>query len=188
MQNAPPAVMRRPVRVALMLSMCLAPGWAATLERLTLDDMIAKATAIVHGRVTGSAAAYRGTVIYTHFKVNILEQFKGATLSTADVLVPGGTVNGVRQTYPGAPQLTVGQEYVLFLWTSSSGATYTIGFTQGVFTLPKDSSGQAIAVRAPSTETILDPVTGNPVKDEPIRMPLAKLTAYISASLGGAAQ
>ncbi len=189
MPNACSAVVLKPVRVALLLlAIGLVPGWAATLERLSLDDMIAKSTAIVHGRVTGASAAYRGTVIYTHFKVSVLEQFKGATVSSTEVLVPGGTVNAIRQTYPGAPQLVVGQEYVLFLWTSSTGATYTIGFTQGVFTLPKDSSGQTLAVRAPSTETILDPVTGNPVKDEPIRMPLANLTAYISSSLGGASQ
>ena len=177
--------MLKSARVALWLALCLAPAWSATLERLTLDDMIAKSTAIVRGQVTGTATAYRGTVIYTHFKVNVSEQFKGAAMSTADVLVPGGTVNGIRQTYPGAPQLVVGQEYVLFLWTSHSGATFTLGFTQGVFTLPKDSSGHVVAVRAPTTETILDPATGNPVKDQPIRIPLAQLTTYISSSLGG---
>jgi hypothetical protein len=188
MPNASCAFVRKPARVALLLAMCLATGWAATLERLSLDDMIAKSTAIVHGRVTGSYSAFRGSVIYTHFKVSVLEQYKGTPLSTADVLVPGGTAQGIRQTYPGTPQLAAGQEYLLFLWTSSAGATYTLGFTQGVFTLPKDSSGQSLAVREPTTETILDPVTGDPVKDEPIRMPLAKLTAYISARLGAKSQ
>ncbi len=173
-------------RLALGVAIWLAPVWGATLERLTLDDMIAKSTAIVHGRIAGSYAAYQGTVIYTHFSVNVLERWKGASQSTVDVLVPGGVVNGMRQTYPGAPQLTVGQEYVLFLWTSSTGATYTLGFTQGVFTLPKDASGQTMAVRAPTTETMLEPVTGRVVKDQPIRMPLAQLVARITAGAGAA--
>lgn len=160
--------------------------WGATLERLSLDDMIAKSTSIVRGQVAGASAAYRGTVIYTHFKVNVAQRWKGAAQGNEDVMVPGGTVNGVRQTYPGAPQLKVGQSYVLFLWTSSTGATYTLGFTQGVFTLPKDASGQTMAVRAPTTETILDPVTGRPGKDQPISMPLSALSAYITAGLGGA--
>jgi hypothetical protein len=98
-------------------------------------------------------------------------------------MVPGGVVNGVRQTYPGAPQLNIGQQYVLFLWTSPAGATYTIGFTQGVFTLSQSASGQTMAVRAPTTETILDAVTGQPVKDEPISMPLSQLGASITAGL-----
>jgi hypothetical protein len=172
--------------LALGITVWLAPVWGATLERLSLDDMIAKSTAIVHGRISGSSAAYRGTVIYTHFSVNVLERWKGASQSTVDVLVPGGVVNGMRQTYPGAPQLTVGEEYVLFLWTSSTGATYTLGFTQGVFTLPKDASGQTMAVRAPTTETILEPVTGRVVKDQPIRMPLAQLISRITAGVGAA--
>jgi len=167
----------------ISLAVWLAPLSAATLEQLSLDDMIAKSTAIVHGRVTGSYAAYRGSVIYTHYNVSVLEQWKGASQDTADVLVPGGVANGVRQIYPGSPQLTVGQEYVLFLWTSSTGATYTLGFTQGVFSLPKSAGGQTMAVRAPTTETMLDPVTGRPVKDSPIHMPLSQLISLIAAGV-----
>jgi len=184
MRNALPSSVSKLVRVLLSLGVCLGASQAATLERLSLSDMIAQSTAIVQGQVTGSYAAYRGTVIYTHFKVNVTQQWKGATQSTADVMVPGGVVNGVRQTYPGAPQLAIGQQYVLFLWTSSTGATYTLGFTQGVFSLAKDaSSGQMMAARAPTSETILDPVTGQPVKDVPIRMPLSQLSATIAAGL-----
>ena len=174
-----------PARLAFYMAVWLgtvsAVG-AATLERLSLDDMISKSTAIVHGRVTASSAAYRGTVIYTDYKVSVLEQWKGAAQTTVDVLVPGGVANGVRQTYAGAPEFTISQQYVLFLWTSSTtGATYTLGFTQGVFSLPQDTSGQTMAVRALTTETILDPVTGQVVKDQPISMPLSQLISLIAA-------
>ncbi len=185
MRSALTSDMLSPARFALYLAVWLAPVSGATLERLSLDDMIAKATGIVHGRVAGSYAAYRGSVIYTHFKVDVVESWKGASQSAVDVLVPGGAVNGIRQTYPGAPQLNAGQEYVLFLWTSSAGATYTLGFTQGIFSLPKDASGQTIAVRAPTTETLLEPVTGRALKDEPLRMPLSQLVARIQAGVAG---
>jgi hypothetical protein len=183
MRTAQSGFVLNPVRLALLLAVWLSPVSAATLERLSLDDMIAKATAIVQGRVTGSSAAYRGTVIYTDFKVSVLDHWKGAAQSTVDVLVPGGVANGVRQIYAGAPEFTMGQEYVLFLWTSSKGATYTLGFTQGVFSLVKDSSGQIMAVRAPTTETILDATSGQVVKDQPIGMPLSQLISLITAGV-----
>ena len=70
-------------------------------------------------------------MIYTHYKINVLQQWKGAAQSTMDVLVPGGTANGIRQTYPGAPQLMPGQQYVLFLWTSSKHAHLHDGIHAG---------------------------------------------------------
>ena len=154
---------------------------SATLERLTVNDLIAKSTAVVHGRVTGSSTVYRGNVIYTDYRINVLDLWKGPTQSSVDVLVPGGVLNGVRQSYPGAPQLAAGQEYVLFLWTSSKGDTFTLGFTQGVFVVQQDASGQATAVRAATTETMLEPGTGRVVKDQPLSMPLAQLASLVSA-------
>ena len=38
-----------------------------------------------------------------------------------------------------------------------------------------------MAVRALTTETILDPVTGQVVKDQPISMPLSQLISLIAA-------
>jgi len=172
--------MRQSLRVALFSALWLAPVWGATLEMLSLNDLISKSTMIVQAQVTGSSASYTGTVIYTHYKVNVLAQWKGATQSTIDVMVPGGTANGMRQTYPGVPELVAGQQYVLFLWTSSKGAIYTMGFTQGVFNLAPDASGNITAVQMPTTETILAPATGQVVKSQPIRIPLPQLISSIT--------
>lgn len=169
------------VRFALCLVFCLAPVWGATLELLSLNNLIGKSTTIVQAQVTGSSASYTGTVIYTHYKVNVVAQWKGATQASIDVLAPGGTANGIRQTYPGAPQLTTGRQYLLFLWKSSKGATYTLGLTQGVFNLLQDATGNVTAVQAPTTETILEPGTGRVVKDQPISLPLSQLILAITA-------
>jgi len=181
MPSASQSPVRNPPRIALCLALCLAPAWSATLERLSLADMIAKSTAIVRGQVSGSSAVRRGSLICTDYRVHVLDQWKGAPQSTVTVSVPGGVLNGVRQSYAGAPEFTAGEQYVLFLWTSSKGVTYTLGFTQGVFHLPKDSHGDPIAVRDATGETMLEPGTGRPVKDEPMRMPLAKLISLIRA-------
>lgn len=178
--------MPKSVRVALCLAVWLAPAWGATLELLSLNDLVAKSTTIVQARVIGSSASYTGSVIYTHYQVSVVTQWKGPTQSTIDVLVPGGTAKGFRQTYPGAPQLAVGRQYVLFLWTSSKGATYTLGFTQGVFNLTTDASGNVTAVQMPTTETILAPGTGQVVQSQPIGMPLSQLISAIAAGGGSA--
>jgi len=172
--------------VVLCLATWQAPVRGATLELLSLSDLIAKSTTIVQAQVTGSSASYSGTVIYTHYQISVLAQWKGPTQNTIDVMVPGGTANGVRQTYPGAPQLVPGQQYVLFLWTSRQGWTYTMGFTQGVFNLLQDASGNVTAAQMATTETILAPGTGQVVKNQPIGMPLAQLTSAIIA--GGTTQ
>jgi hypothetical protein len=162
----------------------VAPAWGATLELLSLNDLISKSTTIVQAQVTGSSASYSGTVIYTHYKVNVLAQWKGPAQNAIDVRVPGGTAQGIRQTYAGAPQLAAGQQYVLFLWTAANGATYTMGFTQGVFNLLRDASGNLTAGQMPTTETMLAPATGQAVQSQPIGMPLAQLISTIAA--GGA--
>ena len=51
---------------ACLLAASLAPLTAATLQRLSLDDMVAQSTSIVRGTVTASWSAFTGSIIYTH--------------------------------------------------------------------------------------------------------------------------
>jgi len=72
-------------------------------------------------------------VIFTHYRVQVTEKWKGATGATVDVAVPGGIANGMRQMYSGAPQFRPGDQYVLFLWTGKSGMTQIMGFRREAF-------------------------------------------------------
>ena len=184
MRSARYTTVPRPIRLALCLCLCLAPVWGATLEQLSLSDLISRATLIVQGQVTGSTASSSGSAIYTHYKVTVIQQWKGAAQTTIDVQVPGGAANGLRQIVPGAPQLTTGQQYVFFLWTSRTGMVSTLGFTEGVFNLRKDSSGNVMASQMPTTETVLSRTTGLPVNSAPISMPLAQLVSAITTGAG----
>jgi len=165
-------------------ALSLAQLGAATLSRLTLDDMITQSTSIVHVRVSGSYAAPRGALIYTYYQAQVLERWKGASQTAVEVALPGGTANGFQQSFPGTPQLTEGKEYVLFLWTSPSGLTQIIGLTQGLFDLSTDASGIVTAMRGVTTNSLLDPKTGLMVKDQPIQMQLKDLTVRIASTLG----
>lgn len=151
---------------------------AATLEKLSLEEMAQKSTAIVRGRATASRTAVRGPVIYTIYQVQVAEQWKGPAASQVDVAVPGGAMGGLRQSFSGAPKLQEGTEYVLFLWTGRNGLTQVIGLSQGKFELAKDTKGIKTASRAASTEQMLD-ATGAPVSDTPVRMSLQELDQRI---------
>ena len=181
---------KRYLQIALVLTSCVAPLCCATLERLSLDDMISKSTAIVRGKVTGSfvAVAANTPVIYTHYTIQVSERFKGPAGNTVDVVVPGGVLNNVSQSWSGAPGFSTGDEYVFFLWTSRAGLTQVIGLTQGLFSVAHDDSTDPVATRSASHELMLDRSTGQPVKDQPLVMHLSELRSRISTTLAAPAQ
>src|SRR3954451_6452973 len=121
---------KRHFMLAFVLTFCMLPLQSATLERLSLDDMIAKSTLIVRGTVAGASATASGPVIYTHYTVEVSERLKGRAGKTVDIAVPGGTANGLRQTFAGAPTLTRGDDFVFFLYTGRDGRTTILGLTQ----------------------------------------------------------
>jgi hypothetical protein len=172
---------------ALVVTAGIAPLQGATLERLNFADMIAKSTAIVRGTVTGSKSSATGPMIYTHYAIQVTECYKGGAQDGQDVAVPGGIANHLRQTFPGAPELQSGQEYVLFLWTGPSGLTQIIGLTQGLFTLSTTSTGTT-ATRPAAPEMMLEPGSGQQVKDQTLVMTLSELRARIAATLRGGAK
>jgi hypothetical protein len=173
-----------PLAFALIFGMM--PLQCATLERLSLDDMIAKSTAIVRGRVSSATAAFSGPVIYTHYTIQVSEQFKGAKQGSVDVVFPGGVANGLRQSFSGTPALNPGDEYVFFLYTGKSGLTSVTGLTQGLFSLPGDGSADPTATRGATRELMLDPANGRPVKDQTLMLKLSDLRQRIATGVKGA--
>ncbi len=188
------------IRSALAIGL-VAPGFVplvrgTTLEQLTLDDMSQKSTAIVRARVTGSHSVSRGAGraadIYTYYQLQVLETWKSPgpahPLVTTEVAVPGGVANGIRQIAAGAPELKLGQEYVIFLWTSRSGLTQVIGLSQGVFKLSEESSegGRVAVARRPAASELMLNRSGVPVEDHAVDMPVQDLRTRVLQALGAA--
>jgi hypothetical protein len=169
--------------LALVVASSIATLQSATLERLTLDDMILRSSTIVRGKVTASWADFTGSVIYTHYQVQVIEQLKGAPRTTVEVMTPGGTARGVKSTFSGSPALNKGDEFVFFLWTSKDGITWITGLTQGLFALTPEVSADRVATRSASRELMLDPDTSRPVKDTALSMKLSVLRSRIAATL-----
>ena len=173
--------MYRVLGFILVLWACRSAG-AVTLQQLSMDQMTQDATAIVRARVTGSSASFTGSTIYTHYKLQVSEIWKGT--AAAEVMLPGGVAGGYRQSFPGVPQLQTGSEYVLFLWTSAStGITQLTGLTQGLFYVTPQADGSIQASRPRIGETILD-THGREVKDRPVRMGLTAMKTRVRQVAG----
>jgi hypothetical protein len=168
----------------LGLLAALAPLSATTLQQLSLDDMIRLSTVIVHGKTQQTASAYRGSIIYTHYQVQVSETLKGPAASELEIVVPGGAANQLRQAYAGAPTLAPGQDYVLFLWTSKSDLTQIIGLSQGLFLVTTNASGQLMVTRSAASERMVN-AAGASVSDSNMQMLLSDLRSKIQKILAG---
>jgi len=180
-----------PMRLATWTSVLLgaalaAPLAGATLEKLSLEEMVRKSTSIVRVRAEGSRTVQRGLLIYTLTRVTVIERWKGPERSSMEVAVPGGALGGLRQEFSGAPTLKPGAEYVLFLWTGKSGITHVIGLSQGVFELIRDANGKLVVHRPAASATMLDPGTGRPVQDQSLTLALSELRRRVDQAMGAA--
>jgi len=160
---------------------------ATTLEQLSLNDLILKSTTIVHAKVTGSYGAFRGVDVYTFYKLQVSETLKpvsGQGPVQLEVAVPGGVAQNVRQSVPGAPALTVGGDYVLFLWTGPNTLTQILGLSQGLFRMTQDPAGNPIISRPATTEMMLNKA-GVPVSDQLTNLRWSDVRTQIRKTLGG---
>lgn len=173
------------MRLFVLAAVALLAGsaHAATLEQLSVEEMSLKSTLIVRGKVSGCTGEQRKRIIYTRCRVTVSERWKGTSGSQVDFYVPGGSVQGLKQTFTGTPKLNSGEEYVLFLWAGRSGLVQIIGLSQGVLGVQFDSKGGVTVKRAASTEVMLD-ASGEPVADAGLRMSLGALRQRVDRALG----
>ncbi|MDX1980461.1 MAG: hypothetical protein SFV51_09340 [Bryobacteraceae bacterium] len=160
---------------------------AATLQKLSYEDMVLKSTEIVEGRVVASSSIVRGPVVYTVYRVQVNQKYKGTVGSEIQVAVPGGRYGNLVQDFSGSPSLVEGQNYLLFLWTSKSGLTQVIGLSQGLYRLKQGLSGEAIVSRPAATEAMLDS-SGKFVEDTPVTMGYREMVEKIRRTLAVAKQ
>lgn len=152
---------------------------AATLEQLSLDEMVVQSTAIVRAKAAGSHSIRDGALIYTIVELDVLEQWKGEPAARCEVALPGGRVGGFSQHFGGVPVLEPGQEFVAFLWTGPSGRTQLLGLSQGFFEIARDARGQVQVHRKATADLLLNPGSAMPVPYPAIEMPLESLVAKI---------
>lgn len=175
----------RYVPILVLAAACGLP--AATLERLSEEDLIRKSTEIVEGKVVVSGSTMRGPLVYTTYRIQIKESMKGGATGQVEVAVPGGRYGSTVQNFAGSPVLAEGQSYLLFLWTSRSGLTQVIGLSQGLFRIKLAGNGDSYVYRSATTETMYD-AAGNVVEDTPVTMRYRDMVARIRKVLAEAAK
>ena len=163
----------------------IAPVGATTLQQLSLGEMAEQSTAIIRARVLGGKAMLRGGDVYTVYQLETLESLKTPRrrVGVQELTVPGGVAAGIRQVMPGAPELRVGSEYVLFLWTGRSGSKQLTGLSQGLFSVRAETSGKdPLVTRVAAGERMLDG-SGRPVRDAALALRWSELKAQVTRTL-----
>lgn len=138
----------------LATGLWLAPGASATtVEKLTTEDMAVRADRIVTGQAESTRSAWVEGTLVTLVRLKVDETWKGAPRGEITVVLPGGIdsqrQHPIQMIYPGAPQLGVGDEAVLFLEAYSLlPDTYAIsGFSQGKLSIVTSPSGEKTVSR-----------------------------------------
>ncbi len=177
------AVLRNCILCLIALAV---PAFSTALLQMSMDQITAASTEIVQGTVSSSYTALSGTTIFTHYKIQVAQRWKGLANATTDVAIPGGSFKNLRQSFAGVPILETGHEYMLFLWQGAKGPNQPVGLNQGIFEVQEGTSGGLLVSRPATGETMLNSAH-RAVVDHAIQMPLEQMHSRIAAVLRGVA-
>ena len=120
--------------LAVILLISSAALQATTVRRLTLDDLVAKASSIVEGRVLDSRTFWTDDrkLILTTYTIEVQESLKGPSAQSVVVTTIGGRIGSTALRVAGMPILEIGESAVFFLEQSGSYTT-VVGLKQGRF-------------------------------------------------------
>lgn len=127
--------------LALALALQVAPAAAAVAPALDVDALARGADRVLLGRVKSLRTVRVGGFLATEATVAVDACHKGPCDATVVVQTPGGLAEGIREVVPGAAELAVDEEVVLFLRAvpgagraaSPMGPFTTMGMAQGKF-------------------------------------------------------
>ena len=171
-------------RLCLLLSLTVFVSRGATLEQMSLDELIRQSTSVVLGQVGSQRTVQEGALIYTLHRLKVLKHWKGQLFAETEIALPGGSIGSLSQRFSGVPHLETGSEFVVFLWRGPSGRTQITGLSQGLFALHRGADGRVILRREPGTDVVLAPGSGARVQNPAVEMPLDELVSRIYRVLG----
>lgn len=118
---------------------------------LSVEDMVNQSDVIAIGNVVETKSIWVDRTLVTLATVSVTESLKGNSASTITVELPGGIDANravpIAMSYPGAPNLTPGENAFLFLTaTGETGGSYNVaGFSQGKFSIVDEDGEQMVS-------------------------------------------
>ena len=176
--------------LGVVLALAAVPARAAVLVHLNFEEMAEKSSAILVGRCvevrSEPDAEFR---IVTHNVFEVSEYLKGSLGRRVTITEPGGRIGDQVTFFSGMPQFRVGEEAVLFVWTSPQGQRHqVIGFTQGKFEMSRNATSGEVSLRqTASNEPMLEPKSHAGETAEPAVVPMTAFRTRVSAALARAA-
>jgi hypothetical protein len=128
-----------------------APAGASTFLRISQDELVSQAEAVVQGRVVEVSSFWNreGTAIMTEAVLEVEDTVLGPDRSHVRLITFGGEVNGLVIEAHGFPTFRQGQRLLLFLEPArqkEAGAHRVLGYRQGEFEIRKDRQRREMAV------------------------------------------
>ena len=159
----------------------LGPSLSASVTiPATLDELASEADLVVYARVAGvETRQAAGTLrVERVIALEIIRALKGTPPDGLQLVLPGGTFGRYRTIVPGVPELTGGDEGVLFLRASGAAPPHLVGFSQGFIRVRIDPRTGERMVGAPVVAEGEGPVVRGATDRGP--QPLARLEARIA--------
>ena len=135
---------------AIALAMAI-PASATTFDADALDKFVETASACIIGQVTNIEHEQRGSFVVTMATVQVSRTAFGSTASEIKVMIPGGPIPNskipVAVTVAGAPQLNVGQNFMLVLNDAQNANEYTVaGLSEGAIAVVNTADGPQVSL------------------------------------------
>jgi len=136
------------VMIGAMTTSCIRPevpekpfqGGQGLVEKLTLDELAAKADSILVGQVT-DIACYQESEgnIYTLVTLSAEQHIKGETQQEVVIRIPGGELNGHMLWVEDVPSFQLGERAVVFLEKREGDDFTVVGGFQGKFSIDENN-------------------------------------------------
>ena len=123
---------------------------ATIMVPLSLEELTANSRTVVRGTVRQSQSVWGKSHkrIYTLTELEVSEVIRGQAPKTILVRTLGGEVEGIGMKVSGTPKFVADQDVIVFLRPDpmSEGGFMTVGMSQGLYRVEKDSAGRTLAV------------------------------------------
>lgn len=171
---------------------------AATVRRLQLDEIRAKAESVFVGEIVGVSTRLGndGRMVWTDYAIEVGETLAGHDAGPRTTLsFAGGTLPELSIGIPGVPELYEGNHYVFFIEPKPDSPTAmmpmpTVGWGQGLYRIAridKDDGSSSTALVSVDGEPLEISTDGRLARGAQVRITGGRIIATESAIRDGAA-